>query len=70
MYDFISFTFFIAQAKNFSVLLNSMIISMEHESEQTPGDSEGQGAWCAAHHGAAKSLAGLTKSVERGLSCL
>ena len=29
MYDFISFTFFIAQAKNFSVLLNSMIISMD-----------------------------------------
>ena len=26
-----------------------------HESEQTPGESEGQGAWCAAVHGVAKS---------------
>ena len=22
-----------------------------HEFEQTPGDSEGQGAWCASAHG-------------------
>jgi len=26
-----------------------------HEFEQTPGDSEGQEAWCAAVHGVAKS---------------
>ena len=26
-----------------------------HESEQTPGDSDGQGAWRAAVHGVAKS---------------
>ena len=25
-----------------------------HESEQTPGDGEGQGAWCAVVHGIAK----------------
>ena len=30
-----------------------------HESEQTPGDSEGQGAWHAAVHGVAKSQTGL-----------
>jgi len=58
--NFTSFTFFIAQAKNFSIILNSIIISMEHESEQTPGESEGQATWCAADHGAAKSLAGLS----------
>ena len=26
-----------------------------HEFEQTPGNSEGQGNWCAAVHGIAKS---------------
>ena len=25
-----------------------------YESEQTPGDGEGQGAWCAVVHGIAK----------------
>ena len=28
-----------------------------HDFEQTPGDSEGQEAWCAAVHGVAKSQA-------------
>ena len=27
----------------------------EHEFEQTPGDSEGQGSWDAAAHGVTKS---------------
>ena len=27
-----------------------------HEFEQTPGDGEGQVAWCATVHGVAKSL--------------
>ena len=27
----------------------------EHESDQTPGQSEGQRTWCAAVHGVAKS---------------
>ena len=26
-----------------------------HEFEQTPGDGEGQGGWCAAVHGVTKS---------------
>ena len=26
-----------------------------HEFEQTPGETEGQGAWCAAVHGVARS---------------
>ena len=30
------------------------------EFKQTPGDSEGQGSWCAAVHGAAKSRTGLS----------
>ena len=30
-----------------------------HEFEQTPGDSEGQGSWCAAIHGIVKSWTGL-----------
>ena len=42
--NFTSFTFFIAQAKNFSIILNSIIISMEHKFEQSLGDSEGQGS--------------------------
>ena len=29
------------------------------ESEQTPGDSEGQRAWCAVVYGTAKSQTGL-----------
>ena len=31
-----------------------------HESEQTPGDSEGQGAWRAAVHGLSKSRTRLS----------
>ena len=31
-----------------------------HVSEQTPGDSEGQGAWCAAVHEGAKSCTQLS----------
>ena len=31
------------------------ITDSAHESEQTPGDSERQGAWCAAVHGVTKS---------------
>ena len=32
----------------------------EHEFKQAPGDGEGQGAWCAAVHGVAKSQARLS----------
>ena len=32
----------------------------EHEFEQAPGDGEGQGAWCAAGLGAAKSRTQLS----------
>ena len=31
-----------------------------HEFGQTPGDGEGQGAWCAAVHEAAESQTGLS----------
>ena len=31
-----------------------------HEFEQTPGDSEGQGSWCAAVQGVSKSWARLS----------
>ena len=31
-----------------------------HEFEQALGDDEGQGSWCAAVHGVAKSWTGLS----------
>ena len=31
-----------------------------HEFEQTPGDGEGQGSWCAAVHGVAESWTRLS----------
>ena len=35
-----------------------------HEFEQTPGDSEGQGAWRAAVHGVEKSQTGLSEQQQ------
>ena len=35
-----------------------------HEFEQAPGDGEGQGFWCAAVHGTAKSQTGLSDWTE------
>ena len=35
-----------------------------HEFEETPGDSEGWEAWCAAAHGVAKSWTRLNNGTE------